>query len=166
MKLSKVLFVSSLAIVLSFFPVTHAPAETWQEQMLQSLNSLRAQKSLSPLKMCPPLTRAAQNYAETMANKNFFSHTGKDGSTMDERIRKAGYDWKNSKVASAVAENIAAGQISVREVMVSWRNSKGHYKNMMNPKLLHVGFGRSTNSKSDYKTYWVQNFGVGASCSA
>ena len=132
--------------------------------MLQSLNVLRAQKSLTPLTMCAPLTRAAQNYAATMANKNFFSHTGKDGSTMDERIQKAGYNWKNSKVASVVAENIAAGQISVREVMVSWRNSKGHYKNMMNPQLAHVGFGRSTNSKSDYKTYWVQNFGVGASC--
>ena len=164
MKLARVIFVGSLTFVLSFFPVSHGAADTWQEQMLQSLNSLRAQKSLTPLTMCAPLTRAAQSYAATMANKDFFSHTGKDGSTMDERIQKAGYNWKNSKVASAVAENIAAGQISVREVMVSWRNSKGHYKNMMNPKLVHVGFGRSTNSKSDYKTYWVQNFGAGASC--
>ena len=159
------IFVSSLTFVLSFFPVSHGSADTWQEQMLQSLNSLRAQKSLAPLKLCAPLTRAAQSYAVTMANKDFFSHTGKDGSTMDERIQKAGYRWKNSKVASAVAENIAAGQISVREVMVSWRNSKGHYKNMMNPQLAHVGFGRSTNSKSTYGTYWVQNFGAGASCS-
>ena len=164
MKLARVVSVSSLTFVLSFFPVSHGAADTWQEQMLQSLNSLRAQKSLTPLTMCAPLTRAAQSYAATMANKDFFSHTGKDGSTMDERIQKAGYNWKNSKVASAVAENIAAGQISVREVMVSWRNSKGHYKNMTNPKLVHVGFGRSTNSKSDYKTYWVQNFGAGASC--
>lgn len=164
MKLARVIFVGSLTFVLSFFPVSHGAADTWQEQMLQSLNSLRAQKSLTPLTMCAPLTRAAQSYAATMANKDFFSHTGKDGSTMDERIQKAGYNWKNSKVASAVAENIAAGQISVREVMVSWRNSKRHYKNMTNPKLVHVGFGRSTNSKSDYKTYWVQNFGAGASC--
>ncbi len=165
MKFFRVVSVSSLAFFFSFIPVSHATTDTWQEQMLKSLNSLRAQKSLTPLKMCVPLTRAAQIYSVTMAKKDFFSHTGKDGSTMDERIQKAGYKWQDSKVFSAVAENIAAGQTSVREVMVSWRNSKGHYKNMMNPKLVHVGFGRSTNSKSDYKTYWVQNFGAGASCS-
>ena len=161
----KVLLLSALAIVLNLAPVSPASAETWQEQMLQSLNSLRAQKSLPALIMCAPLARSAQNYAVTMANINFFSHTGKDGSTMDQRIQKAGYRWKDSKVATAVAENIAAGQISVKEVMASWRKSKGHYKNMMNPQFEHVGFGKATNSKSDYKTYWVQNFGTGASCS-
>ena len=132
--------------------------------MLESLNSMRAQKSLKPLEMCKPLTRAAQKYARTMAQQDFLSHTGKDGSSFGERIQSAGYDWTNSKSGSSVAENIAAGQNSVVEVMKGWKNSTSHYKNMTNTKFTHVGFGMSVNQKSKYKKYWVQNFGSGASC--
>ena len=99
-----------------------------------------------------------------MAQQDFLSHTGKDGSSFGERIQSAGYDWTNSRSGSSVAENIAAGQNSVVEVMKGWKNSTSHYKNMTNTKFTHVGFGMSVNQKSKYKKYWVQNFGFGASC--
>jgi uncharacterized protein YkwD len=164
MKLPRILLVTLLASGLSLSWVSTSVAVSWQDQMLQSLNSMRAQKSLKPLEMCKPLTRAAQNYARTMAQQNFLSHTGKDGSNMGGRIQAAGYDWKNSNTGSSVAENIAAGQNSVVEVMKGWKNSTSHYKNMTNTKFTHVGFGMSVNQKSKYKKYWVQNFGSGASC--
>ena len=149
---------------LSLNSISTSIAISWQEQMLQSLNSIRAEKSLLPLKMCKPLTRAAQKYARTMAQQDFLSHTGKDGSNVGERIQASGYDWTNSKTGSSIGENIAAGQQSVAEVMKGWRNSTSHYKNMTNTKFTHVGFGMSENKKSTYKKYWVQNFGFGASC--
>jgi uncharacterized protein YkwD len=158
MKLPRILLVTLLASGVSLSSVSTSVAVSWQDQMLQSLNSMRAQKS------CKPLTRAAQNYARTMAQQNFLSHTGKDGSNMGGRIQAAGYDWKNSNTGSSVAENIAAGQNSVVEVMKGWKNSTSHYKNMTNTKFTHVGFGMSVNQKSKYKKYWVQNFGSGASC--
>jgi uncharacterized protein YkwD len=164
MKLPRILLVTLLASGVSLSSVSTSVAVSWQDQMLQSLNSMRAQKSLKPLEMCKPLTRAAQNYARTMAQQNFLSHTGKDGSNMGGRIQAAGYDWKNSNTGSSVAENIAAGQNSVVEVMKGWKNSTSHYKNMTNTKFTHVGFGMSVNQKSKYKKYWVQNFGSGASC--
>ena len=156
--------VTLLASGLSLGSISTSMAASWQDQMLQSLNSMRAQKSLKPLEMCKPLTRAAQKYARTMAQQDFLSHTGKDGSSFGERIQSAGYDWTNSKSGSSVAENIAAGQNSVVEVMKGWRNSKGHYKNMIGQNFTHVGFGMSINARSTYKKYWVQNFGSGASC--
>ena len=164
MKLKRILLVTLLASGLSLSSISTTVALSWQDQMLQSLNSMRAQKSLKPLEMCKPLTRAAQKYARTMAQQDFLSHTGKDGSSFGERIQSAGYDWTNSRSGSSVAENIAAGQNSVVEVMKGWKNSTSHYKNMTNTKFTHVGFGMSVNQKSKYKKYWVQNFGSGASC--
>lgn len=158
------MLVTLLASGLSLGSISTSMAASWQDQMLQSLNSMRAQKSLKPLEMCKPLTRAAQKYARTMAQQDFLSHTGKDGSSFGERIQSAGYDWTNSKTGSSIAENIAAGQNSVSEVMKSWRNSKGHYKNMIGQSFTHVGFGMSINARSTYKKYWVQNFGFGAAC--
>jgi uncharacterized protein YkwD len=141
-----------------------ASAITWQEQMLDSVNSIRAEKSLTSLKMCRPLVKAAQNYAKNMALQDFLAHTGKDGSTPGSRIQKAGYDWMNSRKGSMIAENIAAGQNSVLEVMRSWSKSKSHYKNMVTPEYTHVGFGMAINTNSKYKKFWVQNFGYGATC--
>ena len=164
MKLKRISLVALLAFGLNINSITKSASVSWQEQMLQSLNSMRAQKSLTPLEMCKPLTRAAQKYARTMAQQDFLSHTGKDGSNFGERIQSAGYNWTNSKSGSSVAENIAAGQNSVAEVMKGWRNSTSHYKNMTNSKFTHVGFGMSVNQKSKYRKYWVQNFGSGASC--
>lgn len=149
-------------VILSGLPT--AGAMTWQEQMLSSINSIRAESSLTPLQMCRPLIIAAQSYAKKMAQQDFLDHTGKDGSTPGSRIQKAGYDWMNSKKGSMIAENIAAGQNSVKEVMRGWRNSKSHYKNMVNPVFTHVGFGMSINERAKYKKYWVQNLGFGAAC--
>lgn len=153
-------------MVIFLFASSTSPssASSWQQQMLDSVNSLRAEKSLPALQLCKPLTTAAQRYALVMATQDFLAHTGKDGSTFGQRIQKAGYDWANSKTGSSVAENIAAGQNSVKEVMKGWRNSQGHYKNIIQPRFTHVGFGMSINPKSAYKKYWVQNFGAGASC--
>lgn len=149
-------------VLLSGLPT--ASAVTWQEQMLDSINSIRAEKSLMPLKMCRPLVNSAQNYAKKMALQDFLDHTGKDGSTPGSRIQKAGYDWMNSMKGSMIAENIAAGQNSVLEVMKGWRKSKSHYKNMVNPAFTHVGFGMAINERAKYKKYWVQNLGFGATC--
>ena len=156
--------VGFLVLILSWGSTSPAIATSWQEQMLTSLNAIRADNGLKPLIMCKSLTQAAQNYAKTMATQDFLSHEGRDGSTMGQRIQNAGYKWRNSSTSSGIAENIAAGQGSVKAVMKDWKNSAGHFENMTNSKLRHVGFGMSTNQKSRYKKYWVQNFGYGGAC--
>jgi uncharacterized protein YkwD len=164
MKLIRAVLVSILALLLSLGNIAPTMAVSWQEQMLSSLNIIRAENGLKPVKLCNSLTKSAQSYAQEMATQDFFSHEGKNGSTPGQRIQSAGYNWRNSKTASGIAENIAAGRGSVKGVMKDWKNSTGHFKNMTNSKFIHVGFGMAENQKSTYKKYWVQNFGYGAQC--
>lgn len=153
-----------LVFALSWGSTSPAISASWQEQMLSSLNMIRADKGLKPLKLCNSLNKSAQDYAKEMATQNFYAHEGRDGSTPGERIQSAGYKWQSSKSSAGIAENIAAGQGSVQEVMRDWRSSTGHFKNMTGSKFVHVGFGMAGSPKSTYKKYWVQNFGYGAKC--
>jgi len=46
-----------------------------------------------------------------MAEQDFYSHTGVDGSTPGERAERSGYVWR------AVGENIAAGYTTAKDVV-------------------------------------------------
>ncbi|KAE9021520.1 hypothetical protein PR002_g12224 [Phytophthora rubi] len=89
-----------------------------------------------------------------MAAKDFMAHDGSDGSSMSERITQAGYDW------SAVAENVAAGQIDVAGVMVAWINSPEHLENIMGDYTM-FGSAYAFNKDGTYQHYWTQDFGSG-----
>lgn len=164
MKMRRAALIGVLAIMLSVGSTSPAISASWQEQMLSSLNTMRSDKGLKPLKLCNSLSKAAQDFAKEMATQNFYAHEGLDGSTPGQRIQSAGYKWQSSRSSAGIAENIAAGQGSVLEVMKDWKNSTGHFKNMTGSKFVHVGFGMSGSVKSTYKKYWVQNFGYGAKC--
>lgn len=142
--------------VSSAAPATPA-AEGWQEDMLASVNALRAAAGVAPLTLCAPLNRASADYARVMASQGWFDHTGPDGRQPWDRMAAAGYDYR------AAGENIAAGQPDVRDVMAAWRDSPGHYANIVSPNFRHLGVGRAASS-DQYGIYWVQNFGAGGSC--
>ena len=108
MKLKRVALVSCLALLLSWVSNSPTVAVSWQEQMLSSLNTMRADKGLKPVKLCSTLNKSAQDYAREMATQNFYAHEGKDGSTPGERIQSAGYRWQSSNTSAGIAENIAA----------------------------------------------------------
>jgi uncharacterized protein YkwD len=102
----------------------------------------------------PLLAKAAFNHSQDMALKNFFSHTGSNGSTLGSRVDAVGYVWSN------LGENIAAGQPSVDIAVDDWIASDGHCANMMNPALTQVGLACvSGPSASIYSTYWTMDLG-------
>ena len=96
---------------------------------------------------------AARKHSKDMGTKNFFSHTGSNGSSFSQRITSAGYTW------TAAAENIAAGQMTPAAVMSSWMASTGHCNNLMNGTYKHLGVGYYYAPTSTYKHYWTQDFG-------
>lgn len=130
----------------------------WRARMLAAVNAVRADAGVPPLRPCAALRRAAQDYAMVMASRDHFGHVGPDGRAPGDRIRSQGYAWK------AVAENIAAGQVSIDEVMAAWIASPGHYANLISPAVRHVGLGYAGSSGSTYGAYWVQEFGRGRGC--
>ncbi|EEY56876.1 uncharacterized protein PITG_10403 [Phytophthora infestans T30-4] len=82
------------------------------------------------------------------------AHDGSNGSSMSERITQAGYVW------SAVAENVAAGQVDVDAVMVAWINSPEHLENIMGEYTMFAP-GYAFNKEGTYQHYWTQDFGTG-----
>lgn len=134
----------------------------FQAELLQRLNALRAsgavcgaRGSFAPaaaLAWNEELTQAALGHATDMATHDYFSHTSRDGSTLAERVTRAGYEW------SLVAENIAAGQPSVQLVMAGWTASDGHCANLMHPGLREVGLACVPGSgQTRYSPYWTMN---------
>jgi uncharacterized protein YkwD len=95
------------------------------------------------------LEQAAQRHSNDMAARNFFSHTGSDGSSPSQRVTAAGYVW------GAMGENIAAGYSSVQSVVDGWLKSPGHCANIMNSRHKDIGLARAVNTSSRYGIYWT-----------
>jgi uncharacterized protein YkwD len=134
------------------------------KQALEAVNAARGKarhcgaRSFTP---APPLAldallgNAAAAHARDMASRGRMSHEGSDGSTPQVRITRAGYPWR------LAAENVAAGQTTVDEVIATWFASPGHCANIMNPELRQMGIALVFDASSPDGTYWAQTFGTG-----
>jgi uncharacterized protein YkwD len=87
-----------------------------------------------------------------MADNNYFSHTGSDGSNAGQSVSATGYSWR------AWGENIAAGDATVESVVTGWLDSPGHCGNIMNPIVTEMGAASTSNSSADFQIYWTQVF--------
>ena len=121
------------------------------QQVVALVNVERSRAGCGPVSVNAALRRAAQGHSDDMASRDYFSHTSPDGVTFAERIRAAGYD------GGAIAENIAAGQTSAKEVMRAWMASPGHRANILDCAYRDLGVGYATGGS--YGTYWTQTFG-------
>ncbi len=135
---------------------------TLESQVLTLVNQKRAagatcggvaKPPVAALTLDTKLRCAARFHSNDMATKNFFSHTGSNGSTFTTRINNAGYTW------TSAGENIAAGQTTASAVVTSWMNSTGHCNNIMNGAFKHLGVGYAYSAGATYKHYWTQDFG-------
>lgn len=120
------------------------------QQVVDLTNQRRVAAGCAPLSVSPQLTSAAAAHSQDMARNNFFSHTGSDGSTPWDRIRRTGYMF------SAAAENIAAGYRTAEQVVQGWYNSEGHRRNMLNCNLREIGVAYADGGS--FGRYWTQVF--------
>ena len=120
----------ALAVALMIAAISPLRADP---QAVQMLNAMRAQQGVAPLSYAPRLEAAARAHALDMARHGYFSHTGRDGSGVGDRVRAQGYRW------CYVAENLAKGQGDLTQVMRGWAQSAPHYRNMMSRNA--PGFG-------------------------
>jgi hypothetical protein len=70
-----------------------------------------------------------------------------------ERAQYFGYP------STGVGENIAGGFSTAQAVFNGWRNSPGHNSNMLNANYTIIGIGLWYDASSQYKYYWVTDFG-------
>lgn len=105
-----------------------------------------------PLHWNDRLAAAALLHAEDMARRNYFSHSSKDGSTLVDRIKRAGYVYRS------IGENIAS-TADAQSVIDLWLASPGHCANLMNADFSEMGAAYAIGSAKAWETRWVQVLG-------
>ena len=128
-----------------------APEEV---QLLGFVNDLRRSLGLAPLVMSQSLGAAAEHHSQEMADNSYFSHTLLNGVTWSKNLSNHGYTFITYR-----GENLAAGSSLAWNAFLQWRNSPGHYANMVNKNYRAIGIGHAYNPDSTYDHYWTQTFG-------
>ncbi|MDY8107988.1 CAP domain-containing protein [Fulvimarina sp. 2208YS6-2-32] len=117
---------------------------------LASVNQFRAQNGLGPLRYSAKLDQASTRQARAMAAEDRMSHSveGK----LSSRVSQYGYSW------GSIAENIAYGYPDTARAMTGWKNSAGHRKNILNPRVTEMGFAMAAGPNGI--PYWAMIFGT------
>ncbi|MFG2140963.1 CAP domain-containing protein [Streptomyces sp. NPDC048650] len=126
-----------------------APASRTAARVVELVNNERSKAGCAPLTVNSALTKAAQNHSEDMAAHRNMSHTGSDGSSPEDRITSAGYNW------NAYGENVAYGYSTPESVMDGWMSSPGHKRNILDCSFKEIGVGLAQPGD-----YWTQDFGT------
>jgi uncharacterized protein YkwD len=145
-------------------PVADCGLPDFKNEVLSRLNAYRASGLTCGTEVMSPTTpvvwneqlqQAATAHATDMANNNYISHTGLNGSTIIERQNQAGFNTSGQRL-----ENLAAAVFSVEAAMKSWRESPAHCKGMMLPAIRQIAVSCAANPASDYKFYWAMEGGA------
>lgn len=154
------LYTMMLAIAIGLFACEPTEEESsvmsssFKSDMLAQVNELRRSgcqcgdtflPPVEPLNWNSLLEEASFRHSLDMENMNSTEHTGSDGSNSAERVQDTGYKWRT------VGENIAGGYDTVGAVILGWKSSEAHCKNMMNADFNEMGAAFSG-------IYWTQVF--------
>ncbi|MDR0828355.1 MAG: CAP domain-containing protein [Desulfovibrio sp.] len=121
-----------------------APASGAGGNLLALINAERARgrmcgnrrmPSSQALQANPILARVAQNQAEDMNARSYFSSTTPEGVTPGQRLSEAGYVW------SFIAENIARMGGGAEAVLRGWLNVESRCENIMGAEYFEAGVG-------------------------
>ena len=123
--------------------------ESIYKEVLDYTNLYRNEVNVSKLTIDSKLNILATIRALEMAYSNNFSHTRLDGTNCTKLAKELGISFK------VMGENIAYGYKNSLSVSKGWKNSKGHYANMINASYNKIGIGLFNFNGN---IYWVQIF--------
>lgn len=133
-------------------------------------NVIRDQQGLKRFSSNLLLTKAAQKHANDLATNDFLSHTGSDGSTAPDRMFTAGYFlWvinpdgttkNNYNTGENAAQVDLSTDDSVERTIQGWKDSPGHWANMIDEDYDEIGVGVAIGMHEGYEMIWsVVDFG-------
>jgi uncharacterized protein YkwD len=146
-----------------FAPSVAMDQESAGQRVLDLVNQARAMRrncgnkafnAAQPLRWNDSLAEASLLHSEDMANFDYLSHNGRDGSTPPQRVALAGYRYR------VVGENIAGGQTKPEDAVAGWIRSPTHCANLMSPVFTETGVAFAVDRKSKLGVYWTQEFGT------
>ncbi|GAM24741.1 hypothetical protein SAMD00019534_079160 [Acytostelium subglobosum LB1] len=137
------LTLSSVLAAVSFNP-------TYQ---LSLVNGIRADAGKAAIQISPCLMDSAQFHSEYQASTSTMTHDDPNGGLFER------FEVYGANSMSNAAENVAAGQQTDDSVISSWKNSPGHYANMIGDYTF-IGLGMKVGSSGT--PYWTQQFMTGS----
>jgi hypothetical protein len=141
------LFSSVLLGLLSIAPFASAQDfdAAGEQAMLDRINALRAERSLSGLARSAALDGVARGHSMDMASRSQLAHVSPTSGTPEDRVNAAGIEQ------SAVAENVALHRDSA-QAFNALLNSPPHLSNILHPDLTHIGLASLLTSEGVYVT--------------
>lgn len=130
-------------------------AEISSTVLVDLTNESRISMGKNPLAMNSKLEEAAKLKAIDMRDKEYFSHTGPDGTNFWHWVQKAGYDYLFA------GENLAVNFLNSKDVRDAWMNSPTHKDNLLAGKFTEIGISTSEGMLDGANTVFVvQMFGT------
>ncbi|PWL97228.1 MAG: transporter [Selenomonadales bacterium] len=130
-----------------YVPLNNQEVISYEEQVINLVNQVRAQNGLKSLTSNWQLSRVARYKSQDMHDKGYFSHTSPTYGSPFDMIKNFGISYRTA------GENIARGQRTPQEVMDAWMNSAGHRANILNASFTQIGVGYVSDGN-----YWTQMF--------
>jgi uncharacterized protein YkwD len=107
------------------------------QEFIGLVNAKRGSFGCPELQWDDRIASVAQDHSRDMVVRNFFSHTNPDGKNPNDRVRESDLCY------SIVAENIAKGPKTGRDVYELWLHSPGHRRNMLDCRFTKHGIGKA-----------------------
>lgn len=113
------------------------------------ISAYRRQHGLGGVSVDPTLTRIAANHSRRMAEANKMAHVLPGQGSFTQKLRSGGYN------PGTAAENVAAGQKTLDDVLAAWKRSPGHNRNLLMSGITSIGIAVAVSPDSRYKTFWT-----------
>lgn len=123
----------------------------YYNEVLVLVNAIREEAGVHPLTLDTTLCQAATMRSLEMNYSRSFSHTRPNGSSCFSVLDTYAVDYFSA------GENIASGYPTAADVVEGWKNSPGHYANMVSDSFHKIGVGFSDLEIAS-REYWTQLF--------
>lgn len=161
--LSLLLLLSKAAAlsVLGLTPQTANLATITTAHILQLTNQERTSRGLPALVLNGRLSRAAQEKAQDLLERDYFAHISPQGVTPWFWMAKAGYSYR------VAGENLAIDFLEAEEVVAAWIASPSHRDNLLHADYTETGVAALTGEfEGRTSTVVVHMFGTPAVAAA
>ncbi|PKL76086.1 MAG: hypothetical protein CVV27_12065 [Candidatus Melainabacteria bacterium HGW-Melainabacteria-1] len=132
-----------------------------QQEIHRLSNQMRAETGAAALVPLAELDQLSLRHSQNMAEQNFFEHDDPQGNSPAQRLQK----YLPALISANSGENIALRSLAgesetdlAKTLIQMWRDSPGHYRNIINPEYWHLGVGLI---KHEDKIYATQTFAAG-----
>jgi uncharacterized protein YkwD len=107
--------------------------------LVQSINAVRAEHGLAPVRPAPSLRLAALSHTRAQTEHGAFTHDSLDGSSFSDRIAR--FYGKRGFSRWGVGENLLYGPVGMSpdEALRVWLESPAHRKILLDPSWRDIG---------------------------